>query len=61
MSLLAREAGWQLRTLARQTRRRWKTSADEALPAPLQTWLDAVDTLVGPLVGPEPTLQARPC
>lgn len=61
MSLLAREAGWQLRTLARQTRRRWKTSADEALPAPLQTWLDAVDTLVGPLVGVESALQAPPC
>lgn len=55
MSLLAREAAWQLRTLARQTRRRWKTGPGEDFPPSLQDWLHAVDTLVTHIAGVEPT------
>lgn len=55
MSLLAREAAWQLRTLARQTRRRWKMGPGEHFPSALQDWLHAVDTLVTNIAGVEPT------
>lgn len=46
LSMLAAEAAWQLRALARQTRRRWRAGPGGSYPAPLQTWLDKVDKLV---------------
>lgn len=46
LTLLAQEAAWQLRSLARQTRRRWHIEADAHYPDQLQAWLDRVDTLV---------------
>lgn len=46
LSLLAQEAQWQLRALARQTKRRWQLGVEPAYPAPLQTWLDRADALV---------------
>ncbi len=45
LSLLAAEAAWQLRTLARQARRRWRASAHEALPPALHQWLADTDRL----------------
>lgn len=53
MTLLTREAGWQLRTLARQTRRRWNAGPGENFPDSLQTWLDNVDTVVTGITGSE--------
>ncbi len=47
LSLLAQEAAWQLRNLARQTRRRWHLESGEAYPGALQAWLDRADGLVG--------------
>ncbi|MEO8859761.1 MAG: HD domain-containing phosphohydrolase [Burkholderiaceae bacterium] len=47
LTLLTREALWQLRTLAQQARRRWQARPDERLPGPLLQWLDEVDTVVG--------------
>ncbi len=46
LSLLCREAGWQLRTLGREARRRWRGQIDEAFPAPMQQWLERIDALV---------------
>ncbi len=46
LSLLASEAAWQLRALARQSRRRWRAGPSGSYPAPLQAWLDKVDKLV---------------
>lgn len=46
MSLLASEATWQLRTLARSARRQWQPSPQSASPDALLHWLDAVDALV---------------
>ena len=43
LTLLTREAVWQLRTLGSQARRRWQPQPDEKFPGPLQQWLDAVD------------------
>ena len=51
LSLLTREASWQLRTLAAQARRRWIVGPGEAFPATLQNWLDEVDLLVTGLAG----------
>lgn len=45
LALLTREACWQLRSLAREARRRWRSQADEVYPAALQAWLDQVDAL----------------
>jgi HD domain len=53
MTLLTREAGWQLRTLARQTRRRWQAEPGEMFPDALQVWLDSVDTVVAGITGVE--------
>lgn len=52
--LLAQEAAWQLRSLARQTRRRWHGEADAQYPELLQVWLDRVDALVLS-IAPAPT------
>jgi len=43
LSLVTREAAWQLRSLARLARRRWHAGADEAVPDELQQWLEAAD------------------
>ncbi|NDP37600.1 MAG: hypothetical protein GZ093_02435 [Rhodoferax sp.] len=42
---LAQEAAWQLRTLARQAKRRWHVEPDGTYPDNLQAWLDRVDAL----------------
>ena len=46
LTLLTREASWQLRTMASQARRRWQAQSGETLPEPLGEWLDEVDTVV---------------
>jgi HD superfamily phosphohydrolase YqeK len=46
MTLMTHEAAWQLRTMARQARRRWAAQAEESFPAALALWLHAVDALV---------------
>ena len=46
MTLMTHEAAWQLRTMARQARRRWAAQPDEAFPTPLAVWLQKVDDLV---------------
>jgi len=51
LTLLTREASWQLRTLGREARRRWRAQADESYPAVLQQWLDRIDALLAKLVG----------
>jgi hypothetical protein len=45
LSLLGQEAAWQLRALARQTKRRWRMGTNMDYPAPLQAWLDRADAL----------------
>jgi len=54
LSLLTREASWQLCTLARETRRRWQVQADEVHPVPLAQWLCQVDNLVADVSRPPP-------
>jgi hypothetical protein len=51
ISLVTREAAWQLRTLARQTRSRRHLAADEDYPQPLVTWVTAMQELVRPILG----------
>ena len=53
LTLLTREAGWQLRTLGRQTRRRWKAVPGENFPDLLQAWLEEVDNVVAKIAGVE--------
>lgn len=53
MTLLTREAGWQVRTLARQIRHRWQAGPGEPYPAALQAWLDNVDSVVATIPGNE--------
>src|SRR5512133_246669 len=45
LTLLAQEAAWQLRSLARQAKRRWHVEPDGTYPDNLQAWLDRVDAL----------------
>jgi HD-GYP domain-containing protein (c-di-GMP phosphodiesterase class II) len=59
LTLLTREAGWQVRTLARQIRHRWRAKPGEHYPAPLQAWLDKVDTVVAAIPGAEAHNDAR--
>lgn len=61
LALLAHEAAWQLRTLARQTRRRWQLEPDGQYPDTLHTWLERVDALVASINGitPAPLAEAR--
>lgn len=58
LSLLAREAVWQLRALSRQARRRWAAGKQGNYPKELQAWLthaDALNQLVnGTTQGQEP-------
>jgi HD-GYP domain-containing protein (c-di-GMP phosphodiesterase class II) len=51
LALIAREAAWQLRAVARQARRRWQRAADEAFPPPLQGWFDAGDAVCARWLG----------
>ena len=51
LSLLAKEAAWQLRTLARQASRRWRGGSDSDHPPLLQTWMDRCETLAQQLLG----------
>lgn len=46
LTLLTREAIWQLRTLAQQARRRWQLRPEEGFPAPLLQWLEEVEQVV---------------
>lgn len=56
LTLLVQEAAWQLRSLARQTRRRWRLEAEARYPETLQAWLDRADALVASInaVAPAP-------
>lgn len=49
LTLLTREASWQLRALARETRRRWREQREDDFPATLRAWLDDVDAFVAKL------------
>lgn len=51
ITLITREAGWQLRTAARQTRSRWRAVPGETYPAALQAWLDGVDAVIAKIGG----------
>ena len=51
MTLITREAGWQLRTAARQIRVRWRAVLDETYPVALQAWLDCVDKVMANIGG----------
>ena len=46
LSLLASEAAWQLRALARQVQRHWRSELDPTIEATLQTWLSQVEGAV---------------
>lgn len=46
LGLLASEAGWQLRALARQVQRHWRSELDPAIETTLQDWLAQVDAAV---------------
>ena len=51
VGLISREAAWQLRTLARQTRSRWQLADTENYPESLATWISKVQTMVRPVFG----------
>ncbi|MEF7616778.1 HD domain-containing phosphohydrolase [Aquincola sp. MAHUQ-54] len=50
LSLMAREAAWQLRTLARTTRRRWQAEADDMPGSSYAGWLRASEAVFQPLL-----------
>ena len=54
LTLLAREASWQLRTLGREARRRWRNGVDEKYPSVLRAWLDQIEALTAKLAEPRP-------
>ena len=51
LSLLAREAAWQLRALSRQVRRRWRLGSDKAYPQALEEWMLQCEHLSESLLG----------
>jgi DNA-binding transcriptional MerR regulator len=51
IALISREATWQLRTLARQTRSRWQLGDQEDYPEPLNLWITSVQAMVRPVFG----------
>jgi hypothetical protein len=51
LTLLTREASWQLGTLARQTRRRWHAQPGEEYPSALRRWLLEADALADAVSG----------
>ena len=55
LTLLAGEAAWQLRTLARETGRRWRAEPGTSFPEERQEWLDRVVVLVFQGSGLHPT------
>lgn len=46
LTLLASEAAWQLRAIARRVRRQWRTEADDVAEQRLYEWLTSVDTAI---------------
>lgn len=52
LALLAHEAAWQLRSVTRLARRRWRLGQDESFPSWLQNWVDEADRLVAVPLGP---------
>jgi len=60
LTMLAREGSWQLRTLGREARRRWRNQVQENYPEPLQQWLDRIDALVSSITEPRPDDTAEP-
>ena len=60
LTLLIREANWQLRTLARETRRRWREQPEDDFPVPLRAWLDDVDAFVAKLAGLQDHAEGEP-
>jgi HD superfamily phosphodiesterase len=50
LSLIAREAAWQVRTVSRELRRRWRLEPGQAYPEALERWLAEVARVCGPLV-----------
>ncbi len=59
LTLLAREASWQLRTLGREARRRWRIGVDEQYPPVLHGWLDQIDALTNKLAESRPAAAAE--
>jgi HD domain len=59
LTLLTREASWQLRTLDREARRRWRTTAESAYPPLMQQWLDRIEALVEAVSGMPPDVAAE--
>ena len=51
IALISREATWQLRTFARQTRSRWQLGENEEYPEPLSEWIGSVQAMVRPVFG----------
>ena len=51
LSLLAKEAAWQLRTLARQASQRWRAGAEGDHPPELQAWMDQGEQIAQQLLG----------
>lgn len=51
LTLLAGEAAWQLRTLAREVGRRWRAAPGTGFPEELQQWLDQVVGVVARVTG----------
>lgn len=55
ISLLIREAAWQMRTLARQARQHWALdNPSDAPPDAIHAWADTVETAVGEVIGQAP-------
>ena len=54
LTLLAQEAAWQLRSLARQTRWRWRLEAGARYPDTVQAWLGRVDAVLASINGMAP-------
>jgi hypothetical protein len=54
LTLLAGEAAWQLRTLAREAGRRWRAEPGTGFPEELQEWLDRVVGVVAQASGLPP-------
>lgn len=50
LSLIAREAAWQVRTVSRELRWRWRLEPGQAYPEALERWLAEVARVCGPLV-----------
>lgn len=58
--LLAHEAAWQLRSLARQTQRRWQLELEGQFPDALHAWMERADALVVSInrIAPAPLSEA---